>query len=137
MLMGKIFTFSGTDCTTPGFIVPAGKAFIITEATFFMSSSSPPSEGDLLLETGTGGTCTAFIGAAATTTAGEALSQSYPTGIVLPTGTELNLVKSVGGNGSVFVYRYLVPAGVASVQQGKGLPRVGGHSGLLAHPSGS
>ncbi len=55
MLMGKIFTFSGTDCTTPGFIVPAGKAFIITEATFFISSSSPPSEGDLLLETGTGG----------------------------------------------------------------------------------
>lgn len=128
----SIFMLSTTDCTTPGFTVPAGKALIVSETTFFLFNNTPGSGVDILLTTGAPGTCTAFVAAGATSNAVETVNQSYPTGIPIPTGTELHAVSEGDGGGSMFVYGYLVPAGSVALQQGKALPRIGS-SGSLAH----
>jgi len=129
-----IFIGATPDCTTPGFTVPAGKAFIVTDVTYFITSSSPPSEGDLLLVIGTGGTCASFV-SAAITLGGETVTEPYPTGIPLSTGTQLSIVPLGVGAGSAVIYGYLVPAGAISVHETKELQRFP-KGGLLGRSSG-
>jgi hypothetical protein len=127
-----IFIPATPDCTTPSYTVPVGKALIVTGTTYFLFSSSAGTEFDILLATGGGGTCTGFVSAGTTQNTAETVNQTYPTGIPIPTGTELSALQEGSGSGSMFVYGYLVPAGAVSLQQGKGLPRIG-RSGSLSH----
>lgn len=125
------------DCTTPDYVVPAGKALIITETSFFLGSAGNPYFHVLLI--GSGGVCTALASGAGTANPEENVNQSYPTGIPVPSGFGLSVVPNggPGTNYGTLVYGYLVPAGAVSLQQGKGELQIGRHPGLPIHRSGS
>jgi hypothetical protein len=101
----RVFGVPTASCS-PFYTVPAGKALILTSMTVFSHSASAGSNTELdLFASG----CSDFLGATVSDRAHETITQSFGTGIALPTGTSLAFL-GINQNGSAYVYGYLVPA---------------------------
>jgi hypothetical protein len=101
---------STSDCTSPFYTPPAGKALIITALDFYVLPNTPNGDGQVLLEEGPPAhPCQDGILAAEASDVDDSQNQVFQPGIAVPAGEAL-AVDNVANDGSVEVYGYLVPA---------------------------
>jgi hypothetical protein len=106
----SFLAISSSNCTSV-YTVPVGKALVIKQVNFSMSSSGGVA-ADLAFYTGTG-QCTEFTGIEGRTATNQSVDESLGPGVVLPARTSLTLLREAG-DGYALVTGYLISSAAAS-----------------------
>jgi hypothetical protein len=109
----RLYAYAVDQCHQ-AYVVPAGKALILTAATIFVRPSASAQVGEVDLVRGTAGSCAETVGIGLTdpnqSNLGYATSQiDFGAGLAIKAGSTLSTAAS-NGDGLLMVRGYLVPA---------------------------